>query len=200
MNNFCSHCGTPLTSESQYCSKCGTPVSNTNPVNIPNPAYQQGFTPGYHYSYGVLTDDALINEISKKVNTAATIWMVIGIIQLCVGTLYFLIYFLSGNIYSVIDYFTAGFLLVIGLININTSNKDRKFAKAILQSPIGILAKFKGLTSFIVTLIYNIFFGGLIGIIPSIYELVTRNFVMTHEKRLLDIEQKLTQPKSIVYI
>ena len=58
-----------------------------------------------------------------------------------------------------------------------------QYSKVLLKNPKGIIAKFEPLTGPIITLIYNLIIGGVIGVVGSIYYFVAiRNYVMENKQ------------------
>lgn len=106
----------------------------------------------------------LVAKLSEKVKTNGIIWLVIGIIQILLGL------------------FVNWFLLIVGVLNIISSVQDMNYSKTIPEDSTGIVEKYKPLTGPIITLIYNLFFGGIIGIVGSIYYFIgIRSFVMENQ-------------------
>lgn len=113
----------------------------------------------------------LLNTLSQRLNTNGIIWLVIGILQI-----------LSGI-------FINWFLLVVGVLNIISSVQDMQYSKTLLENPTGIVAKFEPITGPIITLVYNLVIGGVIGVVGSIYYFVAiRNFVMQNKEQFMQIE------------
>jgi len=108
---------------------------------------------------------ALLNTLSQRLNTNGIIWLVIGILQILGGI------------------FFNWFLLIVGVLNIISSVQDMQYSKTLLENPTGIVAKFEPLTGPIITLVYNLVIGGVIGVIGSIYYfLAIRNYVMENKQ------------------
>ena len=66
-----------------------------------------------------------------------------------------------------------------------------QYSKTLLEQPNGIVAKFEPLTGPIITLVYNLIIGGVIGVAGSIYYfLAIRNYVMENKQFFasLDVE------------
>lgn len=107
---------------------------------------------------------ALLNRLSQRLNTNGIIWLAIGILQILGG------------------FFINWFLLIVGVLNIISSVQDMKYSKTLLENPNGIVAKFKPITAPIITLIYNLVVGGVVGVVGSIYYFFAiRNYVMENE-------------------
>ena len=108
---------------------------------------------------------ALLNRLSQRLNTNGIIWLAIGILQILGG------------------FFINWFLLIVGVLNIISSVQDMQYSKTLLENPNGIVAKFKPITVPIITLIYNLVVGGVVGVVGSIYYFFAiRNYVMENEQ------------------
>lgn len=108
---------------------------------------------------------ALLKTLSQRLNTNGIIWLVIGILQI-----------LSSLLIN-------WFLLIVGVLNIISSVQDMQYSKELLEDPSGIVAKFEPITGPIITLVYNLVIGGVIGVVGSIYYFVAiRNFVMENKQ------------------
>ena len=107
----------------------------------------------------------LLNTLSQRLNTNGIIWLVIGILQILGGI------------------FINWFLLIVGVLNIISSVQDMQYSKTLLENPNGIVAKFEPITAPIITLVYNLVIGGVIGVIGSIYYFFAiRNYVMENKQ------------------
>lgn len=152
---FCRYCGKELSNDAAFCSNCGKQTS------------QQQSCGGYTYiplTTNSLSYQALVIKFSERVKTNAVIWIVIGVIQILLGL------------------FVQWVLLIIGILNIITAITDFNYSKNVLQNPKGIVSHVNSLVGPILTLIYNLIFGGIIGVAGSIYYLVAvRGFVMENK-------------------
>ena len=119
-----------------------------------------------NYKHTESTDsEALLNTLSQRINTNGIIWLVIGILQILGGI------------------FLNWFLLIVGILNLVSSIQGMKYSKALLENPTGIVAKYEPLTGPIITLIYNLVIGGVIGVAGSIYYFAAiRSFVMENKQ------------------
>lgn len=107
----------------------------------------------------------LLTKLSEKLKTNAVIWLVIGCLQILGGI------------------FINWFLLIVGVLNIVSSVNDMNYSKTVSEDPSGIIARFEPLTGPVITLIYNLVIGGMIGVIGSIYYFVgIRSFVMENRQ------------------
>ena len=111
----------------------------------------------------------LVRKLSEKVKTNAIIWLVIGILQVLAGV------------------FGQWLILIVGVLNIVSSVQDMNYSKQLPENPTGIIQKFEPLTGPIITLVYNLIFGGVVGVVGSIYYFVgIRNFVMENRAAFED--------------
>ncbi len=107
----------------------------------------------------------MINTLAQRLNTNGIIWLVIGILQILGGI------------------FLNWFLLIVGVLNIISSIQDIQYSKSLPEKPTGIVAKFEPVTGPVITLIYNLLIGGVIGVIGSIYYFCAiRNYVMENKQ------------------
>ena len=121
-----------------------------------------------------IADDRLLNKLAERVKINGIIWLVIGILQVIAGLL--------------ISWF-SWWVLIVGVLNIISSVKDLNRSNQIPRDPRGIVSDYESITGPVITLIYNVLFGGLIGVVGSIYYFVgLRGFVMENREQLLMIE------------
>ena len=75
-----------------------------------------------------------------------------------------------------------------------------KYSKTLHENPTGIVAKFEPITGPVITLIYNLIIGGVIGVVGSIYYFVAiRNYVMENKQFFVSLdannkENKVSRP------
>lgn len=111
-----------------------------------------------------IESDELLNTLSQRIHTDAIIWLVIGAIQLFTGVFF-----------------------IVGILNIISAINDMKYSKEVLQNPSGIVERYEPLTMPIIVFAYNLIFGGVIGIVGSIYYFVSiRGFVMENKAYFAD--------------
>ncbi len=114
----------------------------------------------------------LLNILSQRLNTNGIIWLVIGILQILGGI------------------FINWFLLIVGVLNIISSIRDMQYSKTLLEKPTGIVAEFKPTVGPIITLVYNLVIGGVIGVVGSIYYfLAIRNYVMENRQFFASLDE-----------
>ena len=117
----------------------------------------------------------LLNTLSQRLKINGIIWLVIGVLQILGGV------------------FIDWFLLIVGVLNIISSVQDMQYSKTLLEKPSGIVAKFKPSVGPVITLVYNLVIGGVIGVVGSIYYFIAiRNYVMENKQffESLDVENK----------
>ena len=113
----------------------------------------------------------LINILSERLKINGIIWIVIAVLQIIIG--------FTGAVW----------VLIVGALNIVSALKDLKASKEVLENPRGIVGSFEPLTGPIITLIYNLVVGGVVGVVGSIYYFVAlRGFVLNNKAEFLQIE------------
>ena len=146
----------------KYCTHCGKELMDEAVICV-----GCGCTVDGHTKLGssAVECDALISKLSQRLNTNGIIWLVIGALQIIGGL--------------VINWF----LLIVGVLNIISAVQDMNYSKTLPDNPTGIVARFEPMTGPIITLIYNLVIGGVIGVAGSIYYFVAiRNFVMENRQ------------------
>ncbi len=147
----------------KYCTHCGKELFDEAVVCVgcgcpvtPKAAGREGYFQDTSF---------LLHTLSQRMHTNGVIWLVIGILQILGGLLF------------------SWFLVAVGALNIVSSIQDMSYSKELLHGPSGIVAKFEPVTGPIITLVYNLVFGGLVGVVGSIYYFVAiRNYVMEHKQ------------------
>ena len=156
----------------KYCTHCGKELLDEAVICVGcgcAVAGRQGQS-----AYNTAVDSAtLLNTLSQRVKTNGIIWLVIGVLQILGGL------------------FINWFLLVVGVLNIVSSVQDMNYSKTLHENPTGIVAKFEPITGPVITLIYNLIIGGVIGVIGSIYYFVAiRNYVMENKQFFASLDAK----------
>ena len=178
---YCNHCGSQIADDSAFCGTCGKPVGNTNRFcSSCGAPLDSGKNFCIHCgarvqptSVGMQSHDRLLQSLSVKLTTNGIIWIVIGALQIL-------------SFFLVSAWFIDWWLVAVGILNIISAIQDIKYAKQILVTPEGIVEKCEPLGGAIISLIYNLIFGGIIGVAGSIYYLVAiRSFVMTNKNEFL---------------
>ena len=157
-----------------YCTKCGKEIADDAVFcancGCPTKAtYNNSST--HNASYTV--NQNIVTTISQRLNTNGIIWIVVAALQIIIG--------LMGG----------WFTIIVGLLNLYSAIQDINFSKSFAATPVGLVEKVKPTTSAIITLIYNLIIGGVIGVAGSIYYFVAvRGFVLENEQAFLEIENK----------
>ncbi len=195
MGKFCMNCGKELDDNIRFCSGCGAEVSGsadvTNNSTAPNNQgannYQNSYNSQnafnnsnnynaqmpYNNAFNPNTPESLLRTLSERYKINAIIWFIIAGIQVILG--------ITIN----------WILLIVAALNIVAAVQDLNYSKNILIQPQGIVNKEKPLVGSIAVLVYNLFFGGILGVAGSIYYLVgIRNFVMTNANAFMALEQQ----------
>lgn len=189
MNKFCTNCGHELKTEEKFCPSCGfntesvkqakESVSNTQNVNSYQNTNQYQNANAYQnpnnaaFGNDDITMKNMLAQLSQKNQTNAIIWIVIGALQI-IGAIYMFAFY-DASIYTLA-------VMAIGILNIVAGYKDYKYSKELLQRPIAIISRYESMTPIVISLIYNVLFGGLIGVVGNIYELTIRNFVIANRE------------------
>ncbi|HIW57264.1 MAG TPA: zinc ribbon domain-containing protein [Firmicutes bacterium] len=213
---FCTNCGSQLNDGARFCPNCGARLENVQAVNQPphsgqsyqqqspqsGQAYQQQTPPpaGQFYQRQnapyrqYIPQENILRKLSSRVKINAIVWLIIACLQYLLGFIY-----LAGGLasYSGGSLIVMGiFVLIVAVVNTLVSVRDFRYSREVLYRPVGICAKFKPVGGYIGMLIYNIFFGGIIGVVGTIYAFMIRSFVMRNEPQLVHIEQQfLSQSK-----
>lgn len=156
----------------KYCTHCGAELLDEAVICVGCGCAVGGQNAQAAYNQSV-DGTALLNTLSQRLNTNGIIWLVIGILQILGGI------------------FIDWFFLIVGVLNIISSVQDMQYSKTLLENPTGIVAKFEPIVGPVITLIYNLVIGGVIGVVGSIYYFVAiRNYVMENKSFFasLDVE------------
>lgn len=178
---FCTHCGREIADEAVVCPGCGCTVgaaasaSSTGEKKFCSHCGKElmpaaGVSPNCGCAVGNrpasgANPDTLLTSLSSKMKTNGIIWICIAAVQILLGI------------------FVNWILLIIGGLNLFSAIGDIKYSGGVLKNPAGIIKKFEPLAGPIVVLVYNLIFGGAIGVIGSIYYLVgIRSFVLSNRE------------------
>ena len=147
----------------------GQPYGQQYPMNRnagPQAAYAQ--------SYG--SPMAVVSTLVGKWRTSATIWTIIGVIQILTGLFTIL---LAIGIAP----------LALGIWNIVQASKMRNAANQFSSNPAGILRYADACNNGVLELIINFIFGAFFGIIGAIFDISTENYAKAHRQELWQAEQ-----------
>ena len=195
--SFCPKCGSRLSDGAMFCPGCGKAVgadgaqNQQNQQNQQQTQYQQTYQPSYQTQYQTRFYPPVKNilqQLSEKIKIQAILAIVIACIQYLMG-FWFII--AGADAYDGTGLIVYGiFVLLVAALNTVVSVQNFKLSADVLICPVGILSRFSPIGGCVGILIYNIFFGGLVGIAVSIYAFIIRNFVITNEMQFAEIEQK----------
>lgn len=88
------------------------------------------------------------------------------------------------------NYYINGIALaIVSVLNFVSSYKTSNMRTRIATVPTGIVGEYEALAPYVVNLVYNAIFGGLIGIVGSIYGFVIRSYVMKNKFYFVKIEE-----------
>lgn len=118
-----------------------------------------------------MPNEQLLSQYISRVKTNGIIWTVIGSVQILLGILF------------------NWWILIVGVLNIITGIRDITNSGQISNNPKGIVQAHESVVGPVITLIYNLLIGGLIGVIGSIYYFIAiRGMVMEHKAQFLTME------------
>ncbi|MBQ8849784.1 MAG: hypothetical protein IJ011_05600 [Clostridia bacterium] len=106
-----------------------------------------------------MSDDKL-KELAKRIKINGIIWLIIGICQVCTFV-----------------------CAVVGILNIISAVRDIKTSNTLMTYRVGLVKAYEPLTGPIIVFIYNLIFGGVIGIAGSLfYFFGIRGYVMDNKE------------------
>ena len=162
---YCQYCGTQLFDDAKFCSHCGKETSQS-----PQKAATNDESVKLHN-----TQAEIVYTLSSRLKANGIIWLVIASLQIIIG--------IAG----------VWFTLIVGVLNIISAISDIKSSKRIRFDQNDIFKTYQPLTGPIITLIYNVVIGGIIGVLGSIYYLVfVRGFVIKNKDQFLALEANKT--------
>lgn len=190
MGNFCSSCGNQLEENSRFCNACGKPTNAApNFVPPPPPQYQT-----YYHGAGMSYRYDFNQQLADKINVKCIMWWIVAGLQYLTALFYVLGGWWMMEEYIIYDTDYPGFVimglvvLITAIVNTLVCIKDREFRDEVRERPVGIIERIMPLGKCIGLLIYNIFFGGIVGIILSIYNFSIRRFVIRNQQEFMRLE------------
>ncbi len=158
--------------ETIYCIHCGKEIVANAAVCI-NCGCAVSSTP---IAQNGMSSNELVNELSKRVKIDAIIWFCIAGLQIIVGITYNWI------------------LLIPGVLNIICACMDLKYSKDVIINQSGIIKKYEPIVAPVITAVYNLIIGGVIGVAGSVYYFVAlRQFVLNNRQAFEALETE-SQP------
>lgn len=177
----------PAAQQQQYCPP---PVGQYQPQYAPP---QQYYAPQQYYK----PQKDIVRQLSDKVKIQAVIWTVIACLQYILGIVYIAVNCDLYNDAEVFGFTTGIMMLIVAAANTMFCVRDYKYSGEVIQNPVGIVAKYSPVGNIVATLIYNVLFGGIIGIAGSIYAFVVRSFVKNNENGFMQIEYQLSANNNV---
>ena len=152
----------------KYCTYCGNLMIDEAVICLRCGCAAPRIAPNYRF-----TDAQLLSFLAERIKINGVIWLVIGILQIILGL------------------YISHWTLIVGVLNIITAVNDLNRSSQILHNPRGIVNEHESMIGPIITLVYNILIGGLIGVVGSIYYFVAiRGMVMENKTQLLEMENR----------
>ena len=167
MSKFCENCGSELVEGNKFCPSCGADVYNKSSDNVNNVIKSPEKV------------RKLITQLSQKNQTNAIIWGALGVVQIIIAMCTITYYGFATGIWT----------LVVGILNVYSGYKDFTYSKELLKKPVAIISRYESATPIVIALIYNLIFGGIIGIAGSLYEISIRNFVLNNKTEFEQAEK-----------
>ena len=152
---ICSECGKEYSDNAAACPNCGNPTKPTS-----------NYTPSQSSAEPQMSGIAVsqyVEKLAAKEQASSIIWGAIAGLQIIVG--------FSG-------YFTA---LFIGILNAVAAYQTYQKSKKIRTPYVGMVEEYENkFKSLLINLIVNGLLGAIIGIAGSIFDLFTRNYVLSN--------------------
>ena len=180
---YCTTCGNEVMDEAVICPKCGCEIIGK----------KHSFC---HHCGAEVNPDAVIcvkcgctvqhKQIEDKKNVLSDFCnrlKINGIIWLAVA-----------GVQLLLSIFSEWFLIFVCALNIVSGILDITNSQKLLKEPIEIIKKVEPLAGPIIMLVYNVIFGGIVGVAGSIYYLAAvRGFAITNKQDLLSIEAEYNE-------
>ena len=156
----------------KFCSNCGRQLADAA-MFCDVCGNTVGNTMGYNTHVNVNVNNNLVDQLSVRYKVNGIIWIVVAAIQM-----------LTGIAFNWI-------LLAIGVLNLLSAIQDLNYSGSMRTNPVGIVDKVRPIVNPIIVLVYNVIFGGVVGVAGSIYYLVgIRSFVLSNETGFKAIEER----------
>ena len=195
MSKYCPRCGAATEQNAAFCQNCGVKIPQEQPPVQNVNSYQQnhGTVPpqqqGNFYSQQPPNQAqfVMVQQIASKIKGAAIFWLVWGILcsisgicTVCLGAAanssingrIWRAYYDSDPGTGAIVY--GSFLLIAAIVNIIYAIIHFGYAKEIFANPATVIRKIDSSALYIVSIVVNVIFGGILGIIGGVMMLNTR--------------------------
>jgi len=186
---FCSHCGGQIPEGSAFCPNCGAPVGG-NQNNYDN-AGRDGFGGGMYSDVTDAEKSMALGNITKKMKNSATLWTVIGWIEIVLGIISLVLTFASMGFDEllelrmldyIIDVVSSILLIVVAIYNLGIAKRNREFVRSVEEKPVGIVEFFEKM-NIVAPILLNFFFGGLITVIPAFLDSTYKKEALSFQNR-----------------
>lgn len=194
MSRYCPRCGAAIEENAAFCQNCGAKTPQNQPPAPNQNTYQQNHSTippqqpgGFQSQQPNQVQFIMVQQIASKIKNAAIFWLVwgilcaiSGIITVCVGASSNSS--LSGQLYKYYYDSSPGtgaivygsFLLIAAIVNIVYAIIHFGYAKEIFAKPAVVMRKIDSSVLYIVSIVVNVIFGGVLGIIGGVMMLNTR--------------------------
>jgi hypothetical protein len=156
--NYCPACGTQTTDGAQFCGSCGTSVALLS-GRIDAAAHLQ---PSRSWGY----DDQAIRRIADYERISATLWLILGVIQILMIV-----------------------TIIAGVWNVIAAWSRFKVSPMIRQRDSRVPAFYEGITQLVIIGVINLLFGGVIGVLFVVFDFVIRDMVLNHQHLFANVVQ-----------
>ena len=155
-----------------FCTNCGKEIS-ANAVVCLNCGCSVSSAP---LIQNKVASNELVNKLSKRLKINAVIWFCVAALQIIAGLTYNWI------------------LLIPGVLNILSACLDLKHSNDFFSYRNGIIKEYEPLVGPIITAVYNLIIGGVVGVAGSVYYFVAiRQFVLDNRQAFEALESE-SQP------
>lgn len=156
--NYCPACGTQTTDGARFCGSCGTSVALLS-SRIDAATHLQ---PSRSWGY----DDQAIRRIADYERISATLWLILGVIQILMIV-----------------------TIIAGVWNVIAAWSRFKVSPMIRQRDSRVPAFYEGITQLVIVGVINLLFGGVIGVLFVIFDFVIRDMVLNHQHLFANVVQ-----------
>ena len=120
---------------------------------------------------------SVVQTLTGKWSTSATIWSIIGWYQIIVGVV---TVFVGYGIVA----------LILGIWNVKNASNLRKAARQYRKNPVGIVRYADSMSSGVVSLLLNLFLGAFFGVIGALYDMGASRYAKANRDLLVQAEQQ----------
>ena len=186
MNSKCPRCGVNTVQNAVFCQNCGAPLPQVPPP--PQQTYQSPHDSTPPYSQ----QPFMLQQIYGKIKGAAIAWLVVGILW-GLGSMFSIIYNATRGIYYLSHAYTGDYgdavggfiysslILATAIINIIYAIIHFGYLKTQYLNPNAILSKIYSPTPYIISIVINVIFCSVIGIIGGVIMLTARSTIRNYQ-------------------